>query len=305
MGRDESSWSDLIAALAQQLETDRLLDVSFAPIEVPVEPAVRQTEPRAPVRATAVAHSPVSSGTTRSPRDPAQSPVQRESVATKIPAPPVVPNLHRDSPKAERLRMLDETQVKNCRKCPLCEQRTRTVFGQGNVDARIAFVGEGPGYDEDQQGLAFVGKAGQLLTKMIEAMGLTRDEVYICNVVKCRPPGNRTPTAEEILACNPYLLEQLETIQPEVIVALGAPAAKTLLHTAETIGRLRGRFHEYFYSGTPGMGPSVPVMPTYHPAYLLRSPEEKGKAWQDIQAVMQHLGLPMPTRPGGGEPAAD
>jgi DNA polymerase len=192
--------------------------------------------------------------------------------------------------KSERLRILDETKVKSCRACVLCQERTQTVFGQGNPDARIVFVGEGPGFEEDKQGLAFVGKAGQLLTRMIGAMGLTRDEVYICNVVKCRPPGNRTPTADEILACSPFLREQLETIQPEVIVALGAPAAKTLLNTADAISKLRGRFHEYYHSGVNGVGPSIAVMPTFHPAYLLRSPDEKRKAWDDLQEVMQRLG---------------
>ena len=198
--------------------------------------------------------------------------------------------------KAERLRVLNETQVKDCRKCRLHEGRTQTVFGQGNPVARIVFVGEGPGFEEDKQGLAFVGPAGQLLTRMIAAMGLSRDEVYICNVVKCRPPENRTPQADEILACSPYLQEQLSIIRPEVIVALGAPAAKTLLSTAESIGKLRGRFHEYSVDGILGEGPTTPVMPTYHPAYLLRSPEEKGKVWEDLQMVMARLGLKSPVQ---------
>ena len=182
----------------------------------------------------------------------------------------------------------------------LCEGRTQTVFGQGNPVARIAFVGEGPGFEEDRQGLAFVGPAGQLLTRMIVAMGLTRDDVYICNTVKCRPPNNRTPVADEILACLPYLQEQLRTIHPEVIVALGAPAAKTLLSTAEAISKLRGRWHEYYLSGSIGMGPGIPVMPTFHPAYLLRNEAEKGKAWADLQMVMQRLGLPLPQRSRSG-----
>ncbi len=170
--------------------------------------------------------------------------------------------------------------------------RTRTVFGQGHAGARLVFVGEAPGYEEDQQGLAFVGRAGQLLTKMIVAMGLTRDEVFICNVLKCRPPNNRTPAADEISCCSPYLFEQLQIIQPEVVCALGAPAAQTLLGTKEGIGRLRGRFHEYHISGTPLVGESVPLMPTYHPAYLLRSPGEKSKSWADLKMIMARLGLP-------------
>jgi len=195
---------------------------------------------------------------------------------------------------AERLRALDQTQVKGCRKCRLCEGRTQTVFGQGNPAARLAFVGEGPGFEEDKQGLAFVGAAGQLLTKMISAMGASRDEVYICNVVKCRPPDNRTPQADEILACSPYLHEQLAIIRPEIIVALGAPAAKMLLNTAESIGKLRGRFHEFHGEGESGAGLSIRVMPTYHPAYLLRTPEDKVKVWADLQLVMAELGLKQP-----------
>ncbi len=195
--------------------------------------------------------------------------------------------------KAERLQALNEQQVKACKKCDLCQTRTRTVFGQGSAGARLVFVGEAPGYEEDKQGLAFVGKAGQLLTKMIVAgMGISRDDVFICNVLKCRPPNNRDPSADEILACGPYLQEQIAIIQPEVMIALGSPAAKTLLNTAQSIGKLRGRFHEYFVSGTTGVGPSIPLMPTYHPAYLLRSPGEKRKTWDDIQLVMERLGLP-------------
>lgn len=196
--------------------------------------------------------------------------------------------------KAEQLRVLDEAEVNGCTKCRLCEKRTNTVFGQGDPNARLVFVGEAPGAEEDRQGLAFVGRAGQLLSRMIVAMGLTReDDVFICNVLKCRPPGNRDPSADEILACSPYLRRQLVVIQPEVLVALGAPAAKTLLNTAQPIGKLRGRFHEYYLSGVTGEGPSIPIMPTYHPAYLLRNPAEKSKTWKDLQMVMQRLGLPV------------
>jgi DNA polymerase len=192
------------------------------------------------------------------------------------------------------LRALDLNQVKSCRKCRLCEARTQTVFGQGSATARLVFVGEGPGFEEDKQGLAFVGAAGQLLSRMIIAMGLSREDVFICNVVKCRPPDNRTPQADEILACSPYLHEQLAIIRPEIIVALGAPAAKTLLNTADAIGKLRGRFHEYRGQGELGAGLSIRVMPTYHPAYLLRTPEDKGKVWADLQMVMAELGLKVP-----------
>jgi DNA polymerase len=196
--------------------------------------------------------------------------------------------------KAQALRALDGGQVQSCTKCGLSKTRTKTVFGQGDPAARLVFVGEAPGFEEDRQARAFVGRAGQLLTRMVVAMGLTRDEVFICNVLKCRPPGNRDPLADEILACSPYLEEQLRIIEPEVLVALGAPAAKTLLNTAASIGKLRGRFHEYYPAGLAGA--AIPTMPTYHPAYLLRNPGEKRKVWEDLQLVMDLLGLP---RPGG------
>lgn len=195
------------------------------------------------------------------------------------------------SDQAEQLRVLDESEVKACKQCGLSKTRTQTVFGQGNPNARLVFVGEAPGFHEDRQGLAFVGKAGDKLTDIIRAMGLSRDEVFICNVLKCRPPDNRDPAANEILACSSFLRRQIAIIQPEVMVALGSPAAKTLLHTTQAIGKLRGRFHDYFLSGTTGEGPSVPLMPTYHPAYLLRNPSEKRKTWADVQMVMARLGL--------------
>ncbi len=187
---------------------------------------------------------------------------------------------------------LDAHFVKACRKCRLCEQRTQTVFGVGAFRAELVFVGEGPGADEDAQGLPFVGKAGQLLTRMIAAMTLTRDQVYICNVVKCRPPGNRTPTDDEMEACSPYLWRQLAIIRPKLIVALGRPASQTLLGSKEAMGRLRGRFHDFPGSHIPerGLGPAR-VMPTYHPAYLLRNPDAKKDVWADLQQVMAAMGL--------------
>ncbi len=196
--------------------------------------------------------------------------------------------------QAGQLRMIDEEEVSVCTKCGLSKTRTKTVFGQGDPNARLAFVGEAPGFDEDRQGLAFVGKAGQLLTRMIGAMGLTREQVFICNVLKCRPPNNRDPAPDEISACSPYLMRQLQVVDPEVIVALGAPAARTLLNSNDSIGRLRGRFHDFHLRG-PLEGEPVPLMPTYHPAYLLRSPQQKAKTWDDLQKVMDKLGLPRPT----------
>ena len=201
-----------------------------------------------------------------------------------------------DASKTERLEALDREQVKDCNRCGLAKQRNNTVFGAGDASSRLVFVGEGPGFEEDRQGIPFVGRAGQLLTRMIAAMGLAREQVYICNIVKCRPPNNRDPAADEVAACSPFLYEQLRIIEPEVIVALGAPAAKTLLATTMSIGRLRGRFHDFELKSPGGASMTIPLMPTYHPAYLLRSPHEKVKAWDDLQQVMVLLGLPAPSR---------
>jgi uracil-DNA glycosylase family 4 len=172
-------------------------------------------------------------------------------------------------------------QLGECSRCKLGATRTNVVFGVGNPAAELVFVGEGPGEDEDRQGEPFVGRAGQLLTKMIEAMGYRRGEVYIANVVKCRPPGNRNPEPDEIEACEPFLRAQLDAIRPKVVVALGKFAAQTLLRDTSPISRLRGRWFRY---------EGVALMPTFHPAYLLRSPNEKGKAWEDLQLVMKELG---------------
>ncbi|MBK7860734.1 MAG: uracil-DNA glycosylase [Archangiaceae bacterium] len=191
-----------------------------------------------------------------------------------------------DGPPAKTLDQVRQ-ELGDCKRCKLCNGRTQIVYGVGNPRAELVFVGEGPGADEDAQGVPFVGKAGQLLTKMIEAMQFKRDDVYICNVVKCRPPNNRNPEADEIEACEPFLKAQLAAIRPKVIVALGKFAAQTLLRDATPITRLRGQWREY---------QGIPLMPTFHPAYLLRSPEEKGKAWSDLQEVMKRFGLATPKK---------
>jgi len=175
--------------------------------------------------------------------------------------------------------------VKECTKCPLAKQRTQAVFARGDISARIMFVGEGPGADEDRLGEPFVGRAGQLLDRIIEAMGLARDAVYIANVVKCRPPGNRVPTFEETAECFPYLVEQIDLVRPEILVALGATAARALLDTQGSMASLRGQVFEYR---------GFPLVCTYHPAYLLRNPADKGKVWEDMKLVMQRLGMPLP-----------
>jgi DNA polymerase len=183
---------------------------------------------------------------------------------------------------AEQLaRMAHE--VAACTRCSeLARCRKQTVFGVGNPRAQLCFVGEAPGADEDAQGEPFVGAAGQLLTKIIGAMGLKRSDVYICNVLKCRPPGNRTPAPDEVVQCRGYLERQLEILQPKFICALGAVAAKTLLDSSLSIGRLRGRFHQYN---------GIPVLCTYHPAYLLRNPDAKREVWEDMQVLMREMGI--------------
>lgn len=169
----------------------------------------------------------------------------------------------------------------DCRRCRLSERRKNIVFGSGNPHARLVFVGEGPGYEEDQRGEPFVGAAGQLLTKIIEAINYTRNQVYICNIIKCRPPGNRNPMPDEINSCFPFLGRQIKAIKPDIICALGTFAAQTLLDTKEPISKLRGCFHDY-------MG--IKVLPTYHPAYLLRNPEKKRDVWEDMKKLIKELG---------------
>ena len=186
---------------------------------------------------------------------------------------------------AALLQIVEE--IGDCKRCPLHKGRHTIVFGQGDPNARLMFIGEGPGADEDAQGLPFVGRAGQLLNNMISAMGLKREETYICNVVKCRPPGNRTPEPEEANTCSPFLFRQIDVVRPQVMVALGATAATYLLGQRQPLAGLRGRVHAF-------RGSSLIV--TYHPAYLLRDPRQKKEAWADLQIAMKELGLKAPTR---------
>jgi uracil-DNA glycosylase family 4 len=179
-------------------------------------------------------------------------------------------------------------RVSKCQRCPeLVVSRSRTVFGVGPIDAELCFVGEAPGATEDQRGEPFVGEAGQLLDRIIAACGMKREEVYICNIVKCRPPGNRLPTAQEAGNCREYLERQLELVRPKFICALGACAAQNLLGTSQAIGKLRGRFHDY---------KGIPVMCTYHPAYLLpgRNPQKKREVWEDMKKLLARMGRPVP-----------
>ncbi len=175
-----------------------------------------------------------------------------------------------------------QTELHNCRRCKLWRNRKTIVFGEGAPHARLLFIGEAPGFEEDREGRPFVGAAGQLLTRIIQAMTLNRDDVYIGNIIKCRPPQNRNPMPEEIGACRPFLERQIKTINPEYICTLGAVATQTLLQTNRPISHLRGRFYDYR---------GVKIMPTYHPAYLLRNPGEKRAVWNDIQKLMKALGI--------------
>lgn len=177
--------------------------------------------------------------------------------------------------------------IGDCTRCKLHKGRKNLVFGVGNPNAELMFIGEGPGADEDEQGEPFVGRAGQLLNNMITAMGLRREDVYIANVVKCRPPNNRQPERDECDTCMPFLLRQIEVIQPKIIVALGATAAKNLLGLNDSMGNLRGKLYDFR---------RTKLAVTYHPAFLLRDPRQKKEAWKDLQTVMQFLGLPIPLK---------
>jgi uracil-DNA glycosylase family 4 len=192
-------------------------------------------------------------------------------------------DLFLDRSPAQNVKSLEElrAEIGDCRLCKLCSGRTHVVFGVGNPNARLMFVGEGPGRDEDLQGEPFVGRAGQLLTDIItKGMGLMREDVYIANVVKCRPPDNRNPEPDEVAACEPFLKRQIDLVRPEIIVALGKFAVQTLLQNKAPISRLRGNWHRYH---------GIKLMPTFHPAYLLRNPADKRLVWQDIQKVIQEL----------------
>jgi DNA polymerase len=206
---------------------------------------------------------------------PEALPVESKSSAT---FPPVI----NDKPAVLKLIRAD---IGDCTRCRLHKGRTNLVFGVGNVNADLMFVGEGPGADEDAQGEPFVGRAGQLLNNMISAMGLKRSDVYIANVVKCRPPSNRTPEKDECDTCSPFLMRQIDVIKPKVIVALGAVAAKNLLAVSDSMANLRGRWYDFRNSK---------LLVTYHPAYLLRDPRQKKEAWKDLQMVMKFLGLNPP-----------
>ncbi|HEY2496044.1 MAG TPA: uracil-DNA glycosylase [Candidatus Angelobacter sp.] len=207
-----------------------------------------------------------------------------ESTPMEASVAPILSPVLGDKPAA--LKLIRE-YIGECTRCRLHKGRTNLVFGVGNVNADLMFVGEGPGADEDAKGEPFVGRAGQLLNNMITAMGIKREDVYIANVVKCRPPSNRTPEKDECDVCSPFLMRQIDIIQPKVIVALGAVAAKNLLAVNDSMANLRGRWYDFRNSK---------LLVTYHPAYLLRDPRQKKEAWKDLQMVMKYLDLKPPAK---------
>jgi DNA polymerase len=219
---------------------------------------------------------------------------KKKVVAAPAVAPPDVSDDRAgERPTGAKGLALVREDLGDCQRCKLAPLRTNLVFGVGNPNAHLVFVGEAPGADEDAQGEPFVGKAGQLLTKMIEAMGYARSDVYICNILKCRPPGNRNPEPDEIAKCEPFLKAQLAALRPRVIVALGKFAAQCLLRDDSPISRLRGNFRSY---------EGIQLMPTFHPAYLLRDPSKKKEAWADLKAVnaaLKRMGLEPPRPPAG------
>ena len=272
--------------MAAQVEWQRLLGV----VELSTEgdPATTPVPSRSP-RESTPAETTFSRGAVERPAE-APAAIDRPSAGTPLadappPARPGSPPAAGE-PEVALARSLDGLRgvIGDCHRCRLHGARTQIVFGVGNPRARVVFVGEGPGRDEDLQGEPFVGRAGQLLTDIIEkGMKLSRADVYICNVVKCRPPQNRNPEPEEVATCSPFLFRQIELVAPEVLVTLGKFAAHSLLQTDVPITRLRGEWQEFR---------GIPVMPTFHPAYLLRNPAEKKTVWQDIKQVMTRLGLP-------------
>jgi uracil-DNA glycosylase family 4 len=267
----ESTPQELLVLLAEtkkQLEHLRILGVEGIRRGAAVAPAITVQPKTAP----AAVHRP--------------EPLRSQPSAEKASAAPVSSLFGDITPAAPALAPSNETfeqihtEIGDCTRCPLHQERTHVVHTEGNRKARLMFVGEAPGADEDAQARPFVGRAGQLLTKIIEAIGLKREEVLIGNVNRCRPPGNRAPTTEEASMCKPFLLREIAVVQPEVIVVLGNTAMKNLLDTREGITRLRGRFQEY---------KGIKVMPTFHPAYLLRDPSKKRETWEDLKKVRDYL----------------
>lgn len=290
MHGDSTSARALLGSLVRDLRARLREDQEWGDTDVPYPApgAARAPLPVIPALQAARPERPASPGPRSGPparavpQPPAPPPAAPHAPAPSAyggPAPALMSDI---AAGAEGLGVVRE-RLGDCRRCRLCEGRNTIVFGEGAPDARLLFVGEGPGYHEDQQGRPFVGPAGQLLDRMIGAMGFARSSVYIANVVKCRPPNNRDPSIDERLACRPFVHGQIQAIRPEVIVTLGKVATQTLLETEALISRLRGTFAEY-----PHL--PVPVMPTYHPAAVLRNERLKRPVWEDLKKVMERLG---------------
>ena len=258
------------------------VDEEFSPAEAAAR--AEPSQPKLPVQSAAQASPPKTlfGGDEKAA-------LQSEGLMPMPIADPLSAPLLPTEEKRRRLIAMNENEVRGCAKCRLCETRTHTVFGEGDVDAQIFFIGEGPGETEDQTGRPFVGRAGELLNKMIGGMGVAREQVYIANIVKCRPPGNRVPAPDEVATCTPYLERQLEIIRPRVIVTLGLPATQYMLQTKLSMGRLRGQWQNWR---------GIKLMPTYHPAYVLRNPtpQTRGAVWSDLKLVLAELGLPIPKK---------
>jgi DNA polymerase len=261
-------------------------------------------EPRASGSASAAAEVDDLSVPPTSPEGREEMAARKSAVAAKVADKNVgqVLSSHAEQAVADpvaALKLIRE-DLGDCTRCRLHQQgRKQIVFGVGNPRAELMFVGEGPGADEDTQGEPFVGRAGQLLNNMIKAMGIRREDAYIANIVKCRPPGNRTPERDECETCSPFLMRQIAVIKPKVVVALGAVAAKNLLAMNAPMSELRGRFYDFTPSGVGSADPSwqgAKLAVTYHPAFLLRDPRQKGEAWKDLQMVMMYLGLKPPKK---------
>lgn len=263
---------------------DAEVRVEAAPAAVTAPDPVSKLDAMEDARRIPPSSAPVVKPTRVAPPPPAEALYAPDADAPPFDAPPLSPE-----EKRQRLVAMDANEVRGCTKCRLCETRTNTVFGEGDPDARIFFIGEGPGENEDLQGRPFVGRAGELLNKWIAAMGLAREQVMIANIVKCRPPSNREPAPDEVATCTPYLQRQLEIVRPRVIITLGRPSAQYMLQSKLSMGKLRGAWHDWR---------GIKLMPTYHPAYVLRqyTVETRGAVWADLQKVMAELNLPMPNR---------
>ena len=261
----QTSSIDLTAQIRRHLESLRLAGVDWLPASAPLPP-----------------------WTPDAPSAPLETPAVEPMGLFEEASAPTVPTASASTDdRRQELTLLAE-QVSGCTRCKgLAATRTQTVFGVGRIDPDLCFVGEAPGHDEDAQGEPFVGPAGQLLTRIITAMGMTREEVYICNILRCRPPDNRPPLPEEAANCREYLERTLELVRPKFLCALGASAAKYLLGTSMGITRLRGKFMDWR---------GIPVMCTFHPSYLLRDPMKKKEVWEDMQALLRRMGKPIPQR---------